>query len=130
MKITRRSALLGTAAAVSFAAPVSPWPEHLNRASDPLVALRARREHLRTTICNFPNTHEGDEQANALVHVLCDSEVQIMRTEAETLAGALVQVEQLCLWERDGVVIGGDEAVERLIEVLPERIARLAESPS
>ena len=125
MLISRRSALLGTAAVASLAAPVA-MAEHLNRASDPLVALRARREHLRTTICNFPNTHEGDEQANALVHVLCDSEVQIMQAEPETLAGALVQVEQLCLWERDGVVIGGDEAMERLIEVLPERIARLA----
>ncbi len=129
MNITRRSALLGTAAAMSVAAPVA-MAKYRSQARDPLVPLRAHREHLRTTICNLPDTHEGDELSDALVDDLCDSEVQIMQAEPETLAGALVQVEQLCLWERDGVVIGGDEAVERLIEVLPERIARLAGSPS
>ena len=129
MNITRRSALLGTAAAVSFAAPVA-MAEYRARANDPLLNLRAQREKLFAEIEGLPNTHEGDEQANELVNDLCDSEVQIMQTEAQTLAGALVQVEQLCLWERDGVVTGGDEAIKHLIEVLPERIARLARRSS
>ena len=38
----------------------------------------------------------------------------------------LVQLEQLRLWEREGIINGGDEATERLIKALPERIARLA----
>jgi hypothetical protein len=70
--------------------------------------------------------HTTDEIANVLVHDLCRAEVQILETEAQTLAGALAQVEQLCLWEEDGVVIGGDVAIHRLIEALPERIERLA----
>ena len=123
--LTRRSALLGTAAAMSVAAPVA-VAKYLTRAGDPLVALRAHREHLRTTICNLPDTHDVDEIADPLVDDLCGSELQIMQADAETLAGALVQVEQLCLWEQDGVVNGGEEAMERLIEVLPGRIARLA----
>ncbi len=91
---------------------------------DPVIALRAERERLRTTNCNLPETREVE--AFDLVDDLCQTEVQILEVEPQTLAGALAQVEQLCHWEDDGVVVGGDVAIRRLIKVLPERIERLA----
>ncbi len=92
----------------------------------PLLDLRARREALRAEINNLPDTDEGDDAGNALVWRLCEAEVQIIEADARTQVDALVQVEQLCLWEQDGVVVGGKEAIERLLRVLPAQIERLA----
>ena len=125
--LTRRAALQGgTATVVAIAAGGA---VAARVAVDPIVALRDERERMRTTINSLADhydAHTADEMANILVHDLCRTEVQILEAEPQTLAGALAQVEQLCLWDEDGVVVGGDVAIARLIEVLPERIERLA----
>ena len=92
----------------------------------PLLDLRARREELHAEINNMPNTDEGDDAASALIGRLSEAEVCIIDADVRTQVDALVQVEQLCLWERDGVSDGGEEAIERLLRVLPARIERLA----
>ena len=92
----------------------------------PLVDLRARREALNAAINNVAETNEGDDAATALVQPLCEAEVQLIEAVARTHVDALVQVEQLCLWLDGGVVNGGEEAIERLLRVLPARIERLA----
>ncbi len=48
-----------------------------------------------------------------------------MSADPQTLAGALVQIEQLAWWHRDGEPFSAEKAMKRLIAVLPERIERL-----
>ncbi len=63
---------------------------------------------------------------DALLKELCRAELGIVEADARTHVDALVQVEQLCLWEEEGVVNGGEEAIKRLLRVLPAQIERLA----
>ena len=122
-EITRRAALRGTAAVATCAAVAG--AAQAAGTQGPLLPLRAERERLKAAMSNLPNTHEGDESGFALVPDLCRAEVRILSSDAQTFADALVQLEQVCLWSRDGVVVGGDEAIDRLIRVLPARIERL-----
>ena len=124
MNITRRSALRGGTATVAAIAVTGAVAARV-AVDDPVVALRDERERVRATINDCPNTFEGDAVANDLVDDLCEIEACILETEAQTIAGALVQVEQLAEWHRDGLTYRGDETIEPLLRALPERIERL-----
>ncbi len=92
----------------------------------PLLDLRTRREALLKTFNDLPDTDETEAAKHALRNEICRTEVHIVDADARTHVDALVQIEQLCLWEREGVVCGGEEAMERLERVLPAQIERLA----
>ena len=92
----------------------------------PLFDLRARREALLRAFNDLPDTDDGEVARDALVNEICSAELAIVEADARTHVDALVQIEQLCLWERDGVVVGGEQAMERLLRVLPARFERLA----
>jgi hypothetical protein len=123
--LSRRSALKGGTATVA-AMTVTGAVAARVAVDDPVVALRDERQRVLREVHAQPETIEGEAVCMDLIGVVCRLEVQILETEPQTLAGALAQVEQLCHWEEEGVVIGGEEAIARLIEVLPGRIERLA----
>ena len=60
----------------------------------------------------LPDTDEAEDVKDGLVTRACVLELRMLETEPNTLAGALAQVEQLCRWEKDGVVTGSMEAIE------------------
>ena len=91
----------------------------------PLLDLRTRREALLKTFNDLPDTDEAEAAKHALINEICRTEVHIVDADARTHVDALVQIEQICLWEREGVVVGGEEAMERLVRVLPAQIELL-----
>ncbi len=92
----------------------------------PLLDLRTRREALLKTFNDLPDTGEAEAAKHALINEICRTEVHIVDADARSHVDALVQIEQICLWEREGVVCGGEEAMERLERILPAQIERLA----
>ena len=144
MLISRRSALLGTAAAVSFAAPVA-VAEHLNRVADhePLIDLwQEYRRRLevhegllkKTRAASAADDHEG---CRRLEHeagqydsefVFEGIEHEICMADARTIEGAVIQARMLALYVDDGIMTNGQDA--DLARNLVTGLERLAGRPS
>ncbi len=119
--LSRRAALKGGTATVAAIA-VSGAVAASSAVDDPVIALRIQRESILAAMDDLP---DGPE-CNELMDAWTETEVAIAEAEPMTFAGALVQLEQLAIWADGGKPYAGAEAVKRLIEVLPERIERLA----
>ena len=94
MLLSRRSALLGTAATVSLATPLAA-AEYLNRADDAyLVDLYRRWETLRDQVNNYIRTTVpvvSNEEFDALCGPVIDMQRDIATTPAGTLRGIAVK---------------------------------------
>ena len=90
--LTRRSALLGTAAVASLAAPVA-MAGYLNR-DEPLLALE-RRWHVQRHYACYEQPGDTDEEREPAFDALYEIEKRIIRTNARSPAGMAVK---LRLW--------------------------------
>ena len=126
MKITRRSALLTGAAAVSVVAPVA-MVEYPNRAEEHEPLKDLWREYQRRTAihaeirdrahvayeaddlegCSRIEDEAGEFDREFLVHGV---ERQISMSHARTIEGALIQARMLLAYVDDGIMANGQDA--------------------
>ncbi len=90
--------------------------------ADYLLDLRCKREELRGQLASMAN----DDPAKArLAEDLAEAERRIAESSPNSLLGALIQMEQLVQWARNGIPAYAEGSIDVALKTLPKNIERL-----